>query len=133
MSGVFSSFWGFCGGVFLFTVAAGSGAAVRHLFGFLDRPGTSFPLGLLLANTVGSFLFGFCLVAFSQGRLSENYKIFVLTAFLGALTTFSSFSGAAVQFLHREMYASFSLLFFSHNVCALFACYLGHLLANRWL
>ena len=54
--------------------------------------GASFPLGTLCVNLVGCFLIGF---VFGMGELrgiSPQFRIFFMTGFLGALTTFSAYS-----------------------------------------
>lgn len=51
--------------------------------------GIAFPLGVLLANMLGSFLIG---LYYSKPRNKNSYtSIFFATAFLGSLTTFSAF------------------------------------------
>lgn len=51
-----------------------------------------FPAGILLVNVVGSFLIG-CLFAFvAHNLLSDFTKSFLITGFLGALTTYSTFA-----------------------------------------
>lgn len=68
-----------------------SGASLGALLRFslvsaLD--GFSFPLGILLANMSGSFLLGFY---YSKKREHALFTLFFATAFLGSLTTFSTF------------------------------------------
>lgn len=73
------------------------GASVRHMFILF---GVSGALGIFLLNVAGSFALGFAL-AWLEGR-SEVMTIFVGTGFLGALTTFSTFSGDAVRLLGQS-------------------------------
>ncbi len=55
--------------------------------------GTRFPLGTLVANVVGCLLVGVAFVLIvDKGLLPPEYRPFVITGFLGALTTFSTFS-----------------------------------------
>ncbi|MCK5840807.1 MAG: CrcB family protein [Candidatus Sabulitectum sp.] len=63
-----------------------AGAVVRHLVVSV----TGSTIGIITVNIAG------CLV---MGLLSHDsrYALFVATGFLGALTTFSAFSGHAVQ------------------------------------
>ena len=54
--------------------------------------GAVFPVGTLYVNLVGCFLIG---VAFGLGELrgiSPQFRLFFVTGFLGALTTFSTYS-----------------------------------------
>jgi CrcB protein len=65
----------------------------------------SLPLGTLAANLIGGYLVGVAIAVFSlHPALDTQLKLFVITGFLGALTTFSTFSGEAVALLHREQY-----------------------------
>lgn len=63
------------------------------------------PLGTLLANLAGGFLVGLML-AFLNDRpeLSPTWRLLLVTGFLGALTTFSTFSAEAVALLQRSAY-----------------------------
>jgi CrcB protein len=63
------------------------------------------PPGTLVANLVGGYLIGFFFELFSQhGETSPEVRLFVITGFLGALTTFSTFSAEAVTLLARGQY-----------------------------
>lgn len=55
--------------------------------------GGRFPLGTLVANLLGCFLAGLAFVLIvDKGILPPEYRPFVITGCLGALTTFSTFS-----------------------------------------
>lgn len=59
-------------------------------------------VGTLAANLVGGFLVGLALGFFTdQPQLAPEWRLFVITGFLGGLTTFSSFSGESVLLLQR--------------------------------
>ncbi len=53
--------------------------------------GSFFPIGTLTVNVVGSFLIGVLYMYFEQS-INPLYKAALVTGFLGALTTFSTFS-----------------------------------------
>lgn len=62
-------------------------------------------LGTLAANLVGGYLVGLALGFFAaQPMLAPEWRLFVITGFLGGLTTFSSFSGESVILLQRGEY-----------------------------
>ena len=82
---------------------AGLGALLRAGFNFLTLGAISvIPLGTLLANLLGGYLVGIAVAFFgSNPNLSPEWKLFVITGFLGGLTTFSSFSAEVVSFIQR--------------------------------
>jgi CrcB protein len=55
--------------------------------------GGPFPLGTFLVNIIGSFLFGM-IYALAQKKLHVNgeMRLILLTGFMGAFTTFSTFA-----------------------------------------
>jgi CrcB protein len=62
-------------------------------------------LGTLAANLVGGYLIGLGLGFFgAYPGLSPEWRLFVITGFLGGLTTFSSFSGESMVLLQRGHY-----------------------------
>lgn len=69
------------------------GIAFNHLLPTL-------PLGTLAANLVGGYLIGVAVAFFaSADHLAPEARLFVVTGFLGGLTTFSTFSGEAVALI----------------------------------
>lgn len=82
---------------------AGLGALLRAFFNSQTANVVSIiPLGTLLSNMVGGYLVGIALAFFGGNpNLSPEWKLFVITGFLGGLTTFSSFSAEVVSFIQR--------------------------------
>jgi len=82
---------------------AGFGALLRAGFNVLTVSATSIiPLGTLLSNMVGGYLVGLAVAYFGNNpQLSPEWKLLVVTGFLGGLTTFSSFSAEVVGFIQR--------------------------------
>ena len=82
---------------------AGLGALIRAGFNVLTASAASIiPLGTLISNMVGGYLVGLALAFFgSNPNLSPEWKLLVITGFLGGLTTFSSFSAEVVIFMQR--------------------------------
>ena len=75
------------------------GALIRYsLYKWGLRFFDQFPLGTLVANLLGCFLFGF--LVFSIKPTNYAIKVALLTGFLGSLTTFSTFSFEVVQMLN---------------------------------
>ena len=69
------------------------GAISRFLIaGFVQKiAGILFPAGTLTVNVLGSFLIGFLVMIF-ENIIAPQWKALFITGFLGALTTFSTFS-----------------------------------------
>lgn len=82
---------------------AGFGALLRAGFNVLTIGATSMiPLGTLFSNMVGGYLVGLAVAYFGNNpQLSPEWKLLVVTGFLGGLTTFSSFSAEVVGFIQR--------------------------------
>ncbi len=76
------------------------GAGARYVVGTwaTDRWGSAFPWGTLLVNVSGSLVLGFYLTL-ATARFADRAttRLFVATGFLGAYTTFSTFSYEVVQ------------------------------------
>lgn len=84
------------------------------------------PLGTLVANLTGGFLVGAALEFFLQhATLPAEYRLFVITGFLGSLTTFSAFSAEAVMLLQEARYGWAMLLIGSHLLGSLAMTMLG--------
>lgn len=82
---------------------AGLGALIRAAFNFLTVGAASvIPLGTFISNMVGGYLIGIAIAFFGNNpNLSPEWKLFVITGFLGGLTTFSSFSAEVVGLMQR--------------------------------
>jgi CrcB protein len=84
------------------------------------------PLGTLAANVVGGFLIGVAMEWFTRhAGYSEALRLFIVTGFLGALTTFSTFSAEVIAALMRGHYGSAVLIGASHLVGSLAATAAG--------
>ena len=61
------------------------------------------PWGTLVANLIGGYLVGGCVALFqAQPDLDPAWRLLLVTGFLGALTTFSSFSAEVVAMLSED-------------------------------
>ena len=92
--------------VLMICVGASLGALVRWRLGLWLSPGGVLPWGTLAANLVGGYLVGLTVGLF-QGmpQLDPLWRMALITGFLGALTTFSSFSIETVELLQAERFA----------------------------
>lgn len=94
-------------------VAIGLGGAIGCLMRWLlsskfNEVFSVIPLGTLIANLLGGYLIGVA-VAFlgTHPTLGPEWRLFLVTGFLGGLTTFSTFSAEVVSLLQsgRLMWA----------------------------
>jgi CrcB protein len=80
----------------LLVMCGGSlGAASRYGISLLAAKiwGSHFPWGTLTVNLVGCFLIGLLFALADRARLlTPDVRLFFITGYLGALTTFSSFA-----------------------------------------
>ena len=113
----------------ILSIAAGGalGALSRHGVNIaaVKLMGHGFPYATITVNIVGSFLMGLAIAAFAHfWQPPETVRLFLVTGFLGAFTTFSTFSldfaslwerGA---YLHSATYLGGSVVL---SIAALFA------------
>jgi CrcB protein len=82
------------------------GAWLRWGLGLWLNPAlATMPLGTLAANWIGGYLVGVAVAVFHiNAELSPELKLFIITGFLGGLTTFSTFSAEVVTQIQRAEY-----------------------------
>jgi len=102
-------------------VGAALGAWLRWgLATWLNPRIPHFPLGTLFANLLGGYLVGLAVAYFlARHDLPPQWRLFVVTGFLGALTTFSTFSAEVTELLGRGEYATGTMLAATHLVGSL--------------
>ncbi len=86
----------------------------------------SLPLGTLAANLGGGFLIGIAVGFFNDWpALAPEWRLFVVTGFLGGLTTFSTFSAESMLLLQRGDYGWVLLHGAAHLVGSVAMCIAG--------
>lgn len=82
---------------------------------WLNARAPEFPLGTLASNLIGGYVVGFAVAYFAARHdLAPEFRLFVVTGFLGALTTFSTFSSEVTQLLLRGEYVAGGGLALAH-------------------
>lgn len=91
---------------------------------------TGFAIGTLLANLIGGFLIGCALAYFANTFAQNELRLFVMTGFLGGLTTFSAFSAEAFVFLQKQQYSLAVAHISSHVIGSLLMTAIGFALVH---
>jgi fluoride exporter len=113
--------------------------AIGAILGAWSRYGLSlafngkghWPMGTLFANAIGGLLVGFAIAFFAaKPNLDPNLKLFFITGFLGALTTFSTYSAEVIALMQQQLFASALGLALTHVVVSLALCAVGTFLAK---
>ncbi len=115
------------------------GAVARYVLSNLitvltDAAFPFFPYGTWVVNALGCLTIG---VIFTLGLettwITPTGRAFLITGFLGAFTTFSTFANEALLLFQEGKIATALLYILSSNLVGLGFVALGHLLVLSWL
>lgn len=82
---------------------ASAGALLRWQLGLWLSSQGHLPWGTLAANAIGGYGIGLAIAWFDASpHLDPIWRLAIITGFLGALTTFSSFSAEVIQLLQTQ-------------------------------
>ena len=82
---------------------ASAGALLRWQLGLWLSSQGHLPWGTLAANAIGGYGIGLAIAWFDASpHLDPIWRLTIVTGFLGALTTFSSFSAEVIQLLQTQ-------------------------------
>lgn len=91
-----------------------------------DVLGRDFPWGTWAVNILGCFLFGLVwILSEERGFLSAQARILILTGFMGAFTTFSTFIFESGGILDDGQWLKLALNLGGQNLVGFMALYLG--------
>lgn len=115
-------------------IGAGLGACVRWWLGLRLNPLVpTLPLGTLAANLIGGYVIGVAVALFAlKTELPPEARLFVITGFLGGLTTFSTFSSEVVTMLANAQFGWASLTIGAHMLGSFGATAVG-MMTTHWL
>ena len=113
-----------------FAVAVGGslGALLRYALAHLGNQG-EFPLGTLIANSLGCFLIGVGIVVLKS--TPEPMRLLLVTGGLGALTTMSTFSFEVIALVNDSRWLHAASYWALTNILAIGFCAGGYWLSLR--
>jgi CrcB protein len=120
----------------LLTIAGGGALGAILRFGMSSYVyrllGRDFPYGTLAVNMLGSLLMGLLFILFvERGLVSAEWRSAIIIGFLGAFTTFSTFSIETLVLLESgELSKAFLNIALSVSLC-LFATWLGLVIGRQ--
>ncbi len=110
------------------------GAVMRYLVstGIHSFLGRGFPYGTLTVNVLGSFMMGFLFIyLLERSSLGPEWRALILIGFLGAFTTFSTFSIETLNLIESgAMVRALANILVSVITCIL-ATWLGVILGRQ--
>lgn len=109
------------------SIGASIGAVGRWLLSlWLNKVFLFIPLGTLLANLVGGYLIGVAFALFANHpSWPAEWRLLVITGFLGGLTTFSTFSIETVSLLQQEKWLWAAMQIILHVLGSLIMTLMG--------
>jgi CrcB protein len=119
-------------------IAIASGGAAGALFrfwvsnGVYSLLGREFPYGTLAVNVLGSLVMGFLYVLLlERTTVSPELRGALLIGFLGAFTTFSTFSIETLNLLEQAELVKAGLNILLSVVACVFACWFGLVIGRQ--
>jgi fluoride exporter len=121
--------------MFAIFVGAGLGALLRWFLSLsLNALLPEVPLGTLASNLIGGYLIGIAAVVFTaKAGLSPEWRLFVITGFMGGLTTFSTYSAEVVTHVMQGQYGWAMTVAVLHLIGSFVLTGLGMWTARAWL
>ncbi len=109
------------------------GAVLRYELDnlIINATNTNFPWGTLGVNLIGCFVIGLSYKVFYYELLHNHFQKLIVTGFLGALTTFSSYSYATLMLFEKGNINLGLLNLLLNNVFGILFAYFGAQIAEK--
>jgi len=91
---------------------------------------SSIPIGTLVVNVIGALTIGFLFASFNYYNISSEIKAFLTVGFLGALTTFSTFSLETINLFKQNEISGALLSIALNNILCLIMVLVGSFTFN---
>jgi len=89
------------------------------------------PFAILAINAIGSMFFGLFMGLYTSNIIaSDNLKVFLLTGFLAAFTTFSTFAWESIILFQNEMYIKLVIYCIASIILSISFCLLGYVIGK---
>ncbi|MEJ1295875.1 MAG: fluoride efflux transporter CrcB [Candidatus Sedimenticola sp. (ex Thyasira tokunagai)] len=119
----------------LFIAAGGAAGALMRFWvsnGVYVLLGRGFPYGTLAVNVLGSLVMGFLFTLFLERMtVSPEMRGALLIGFLGAFTTFSTFSIETLNLIEQAEYMKAGLNMVISVIACIAACWVGLLIGRQ--
>ena len=109
------------------------GALARYVLSSVvsEKLGSSFPYGTLSVNVIGSFLMGFlAIVLVERMGLDPLLRLGIFVGFLGAFTTFSTFSMETMNLFEQGLHMRALLNMIISVMLSVLAVWLGFIIGK---
>lgn len=114
------------------SLGAIAGALCRYYLTIwsVQRFGISFPYGVFFINLSGCFLMGFLATLWVDQPTFPEVRLMLITGFLGAYTTFSTYGLDTLDLLRNQSFSAASLYWLGSAALGVFFVQLGAMLAR---
>lgn len=116
------------------SLGAALGALLRWALGLgLNHLFPALPPGTLVANLIGGYLIGVALALLAAPNpIPPEWRLFIVTGFLGGLTTFSTFSAEVVTALQQGRAGWAAMTVAAHLAGSVLMTFAGYATVTAW-